>query len=278
MRGLNKLFIFLVLFLLLGESYSQQPESDPSAISQYTFQTLPSGLQFVIQDEGKGRKIIPGDLLEIHLKGTLPDGSVFASTYKKNKKLKIIAGVGRMIPGLDEGILYLKEGSKAVFRITSELGYGEAGLGNKVPAGSDLLMEIKVVKILPNKYPVTPFKVGDTDTLITKHGIRYITVVQSKAGRPLKKDEVFVNYIGYLPDGRIFDTSIPNKEPFKFDLGDPEIIKGWNEGIALMHVGEKFRFLIPWKLAYGKKGYPPKIPPKTNLIFDIELVEIKKAR
>ena len=278
MQSLNKLFIFLVLFLLLGESYSQQPGSDPSAISQHTFQTLPSGLQFVIKDKGKGREIIPGDLLEIHLKGMLPDGSVFASTYKKNKKLKIVAGVGRMISGLDEGILYLKEGSKAVFRIPSGLGYGEAGLGNKVPAGSDLIMEIKVVQILPNKYPVTPFDIGNTDTIITKHGIRYITVVQTKDEGPSKKDEVFVNYIGYLPDGRIFDTSIPNKEPFRFELGDPEVIKGWNEGIALMHVGDKFRFLIPWKLGYGKKGYPPKIPPKTDLIFDIELVEIKKAR
>ena len=276
MRCFLRLLFFLIFFLFAGETYSQQKESDPSAISQYIFQTLPSGLQFVIQEEGKGRKIIPGDLLEIHLKGMLPDGSVFASTYKKNKKLRLVAGVGRMIPGMDEGILFLREGSKAVFQIPSKLGYGEAGLGNRVPAGSDLLMEIKVVQILPNKYPVTPYEVGDTDTLISKHGIRYIPIVRTKAGKPAKKDEVLVNYIGYLPNGRIFDTSIPNKEPFEFELGDPEIIKGWNEGIALMRVGEKFRFLIPWKLAYGKKGYPPKIPPKTDLVFDIELVEIKK--
>ena len=274
MRCLFKLLLFLVIFLFTDNSYSQQKENEPSAISQYDFQSLTSGLQYVIQEEGKGRKVIPGDLLEIHLKGMLPDASIFASTYKENKTIRVVAGVGRMIPGLDEGILYLNEGSKAIFRITSKLGYGEAGLGSKVPPGSDLLMEIKVVQILPNKYPVTPFDVGNKDTLVTKHGIRYIPVVRTKAEMPNNKDAVFVNYIGYLPDGRIFDTSIPNKEAFEFKLGDPEIIKGWNVGIALMRVGEKFRFLIPWKLAYGKKGYPPKIPPKTDLVFDIELVEV----
>ncbi|MCD6596662.1 MAG: FKBP-type peptidyl-prolyl cis-trans isomerase [Bacteroidales bacterium] len=276
MRFLFNLLLTLVLFFFTDESFSQQLENKSSAISQYNFKTLPSGLQFVIQEEGIGRKVIPGDLLEIHLKGTLPDASVFASTYKENKTLRLVAGVGRMIPGLDEGILYLKEGSKAVFKIPSNLGYGETGLGSRVPPGSDILMEIKVVQILPNKYPVTPFELGDADTLISK-GIPYIPVTRTKAAKPGKKDVVFVNYIAYLPDGRIFDTSIPNKEAFEFQLGDPEIIKGWNEGVALMRVGEKFRFLIPWKLAYGKKGYPPKIPPKTDLIFDIELVEISHA-
>jgi FKBP-type peptidyl-prolyl cis-trans isomerase len=232
-------------------------------------------LKLAVLQTGKGRKIVPGDKVEIHLKGMLPDGSVFASSYKNNKTILVLAGVGKLIPGLDEGILFMNEGSKVIFRIPSKQGYGEAGLTHMVPSGSELLMEVELIKILPGGIHVIPFDVKGKDTLVTKHGIRYIPVVKTSGTRPGKRSEVSVNYTGYLPGGRIFDTTIPEKKPFVFDLGDTQIIKGWNEGIALMKEGEKFRFIIPWKLAYGKKGLPPNIPSKTDLIFDIELVEIR---
>lgn len=265
----------LLITFLINASYIAFPQDRPAAISQYTFQKLPSGLQYAILQSGKGRKVVPGDRVEIHLKGMLPDGSIFASSYNNNKTIKITAGIGKLIPGLDEGILYLNNGSKAVFHIPSGLAYGEKGLGNMVPSGSDLFMEVKIIKILPGGIHVLPFDAQGKDPLVTKHGIQYIRVLQTTGAKPGKKSEVSVNYTGYLPGGRIFDTTIPDNEPFVFELGDPQIIKGWNEGIALMREGEKFRFIIPWKLAYGKKGLPPNIPPKTDLIFDIELVEVK---
>ncbi len=272
MKRINKLLslTFLILFAVLSVA-----QEKPEAVSQYTFQSLPSGLQFTLIHTGTGPRVVPGDKLEIHLKGILPDGSIFASSYKNKKTLRVTAGVGKLIPGLDEGILYLNAGSKALFRIPPELGYGEAGLGNMVPPGSEILMEVELIKILPGGVHVIPFDVTGKDTLTTKHGVQYIQVVNTSGTRPGKKSEISVNYTGYLPGGRIFDTTIPDKKPFVFKLGDPQIIKGWNEGIALMRKGEKFRFMVPWKLAYGKKGIPPNIPSKTDLIFDIELVEIR---
>jgi len=60
-----------------------------------------------------------------------------------------------------------------------------------------------------------------------------------------------------------------------FELGTGKVIKGWDEGIALMKVGDKFRLLIPYQLAYGEQGYPGAIPPKSNLIFDVDLLDVK---
>ena len=82
-------------------------------------------------------------------------------------------------------------------------------------------------------------------------------------------------YTGKLTDGTVFDsTSKRNNEPFSFNLGMGEVIKGWDEGVLGMKVGEKRTLTIPYELAYGEAGYGP-IPPKATLIFDIELVSFK---
>jgi FKBP-type peptidyl-prolyl cis-trans isomerase len=89
-------------------------------------------------------------------------------------------------------------------------------------------------------------------------------------------DTVAVNYIGALPDGKIFDSSYSRNEPFPFTIGAGRVIKGWDEGVAGMRVGGKRRLIIPPHLAYGKEGAGDVIPPNTTLIFEIELVGIQK--
>jgi FKBP-type peptidyl-prolyl cis-trans isomerase len=85
---------------------------------------------------------------------------------------------------------------------------------------------------------------------------------------------VKVRYVGTLPDGKVFDQTAA--DPVEFRLG--QVIEGWNEGVRLMTVGSKYRFVIPSDLAYGDKGTPDgTIPPKTTLTFEIELVEVKEA-
>jgi FKBP-type peptidyl-prolyl cis-trans isomerase len=82
-----------------------------------------------------------------------------------------------------------------------------------------------------------------------------------------------VHYTGWLEDGTKFDSSLDRGEPFTFSIGQG-VIAGWSEGVALMTVGSKYRFTIPWKLAYGAQGRGAVIPPKANLIFEIELLRI----
>jgi len=81
-----------------------------------------------------------------------------------------------------------------------------------------------------------------------------------------------IKYTGYLTDGTVFDSNVESGDPFSFPYGAHQVINGWDTGFAGMHVGGKRRLFIPFQLAYGANGRPPKIPPKSMLVFDVELL------
>ncbi len=103
----------------------------------------------------------------------------------------------------------------------------------------------------------------------TASGIQYVVLKEGTGPSPKPTDTVKVNYTGWLLNGTQFDTG----QGIEFRLSG--VIKGWTEGVGLMKVGEKSKFVIPPELAYGKTGSPPKIPPNAPLVFEIELVGIK---
>jgi FKBP-type peptidyl-prolyl cis-trans isomerase FkpA len=91
---------------------------------------------------------------------------------------------------------------------------------------------------------------------------------------PKKGDTVTVHYTGWLTDGTKFDSSVDRNDPFAFVLGAGQVIRGWDEGVAKLKVGEKAKLTIPPEMAYGDEGYPGAIPPKATLIFEVELLSI----
>ncbi len=109
----------------------------------------------------------------------------------------------------------------------------------------------------------------------TDSGLRY-QLIQNGSGSAAKKgDLVSVHYEGSLDNGQVFDSSYSRKEPITFPLGQGQVIPGWDEGIALLKVGDKARFVIPSHLAYGSRGAGGVIPPNATLIFDVELMAVK---
>ncbi len=106
----------------------------------------------------------------------------------------------------------------------------------------------------------------------TMYSLKYI---DTKIGTgPLAEPRKYytVNYTGYFPDGTKFDSSLDRKEPFTFPYGAHRVIIGWDTGFEGMHVGGKRRLFVPYQLAYGPLGNPPRMPAKANLIFDVELI------
>lgn len=109
----------------------------------------------------------------------------------------------------------------------------------------------------------------------TSSGLRYKIEEKGNGPKAEKGNTVSVHYKGMLPDGTVFDSSYTRNKPIDFALGKGQVISGWDEGVQLLNVGDKARFVIPSDLAYGERGAGGVIPPNATLIFDVELVAVK---
>jgi len=108
----------------------------------------------------------------------------------------------------------------------------------------------------------------------TSSGLRYKIIQKGNGAQAEPKNKVKVHYEGSLENGQVFDSSFQRKEPIEFTLGIGQVIPGWDEGISLLKVGDKARFVIPSELGYGSRGAGGVIPPNATLIFDVELVSV----
>ena len=103
-------------------------------------------------------------------------------------------------------------------------------------------------------------------------GLQYQVLKEGNGKKPSAKDSVKCHYEGFLIDGTVFDSSVQHGEPAVFGL--QQVIAGWTEGLQLMQEGAKYRFFIPYRLAYGEGGAGQLIPPFAALIFDVELIQV----
>ncbi len=235
--------------------------------------STPSGLKYKLLEMGSGKKVTAGDMVTVHYTGTLPDGTKFDSSKDRNQPFSFKVGGQQVIAGWDEGLQLLQVGDKAILTIPAALGYGERAMG-KIPANSTLIFEIEVID---SKAPVVavPFNIEGKEVLTTPSGLKYVYIEKGNGPKAEAGKTVDVHYTGYLMDGRKFDSSVERGDPISFPLGQGMVIKGWEEGIALMKVGDKMRLIIPSELAYGPNGAGGVIPPNATLLFDVELVGVK---
>lgn len=115
-----------------------------------------------------------------------------------------------------------------------------------------------------------------TGVKTTTSGLQYEIIKEGTGEKPIAADTAICNYAGKLIDGTEFDNSYTRGEPLTIPVD--AVIKGWTEGLQLMNKGSKYKFYIPYDLAYGLRGAPPTIPGGAALIFEVELLDIKKAK
>ena len=104
-------------------------------------------------------------------------------------------------------------------------------------------------------------------------GLQYQVLKEGNGKKPSATDQVVCHYEGTLIDGTVFDSSYKRNEPATFGLN--QVIAGWTEGVQLMSEGAKYRFFIPYNLAYGERAAGAQIPPFAALVFDVELIQVK---
>ncbi len=250
-----------------------------------------NGLQYTDDTVGTGRQSEMGDLVSIRFsawmvkdttenlfkdwsKDTSRAKQLIGSTDRTGKPYKFLLKEGYFIKGSTEGIAGMKVGGTRTILIPSELAYGKRGIG-PIPPNTKLKVLVTLVDtkkpVIANLWNVDPSKFKTT-----KDGLKYAIIQEGTGAKADSGDLVTVNYSGYLAkDSTKFDSSVERDEPFTFKLGSRMVIPAWDEGIALLNKGAKARLIVPPALGYGNR--PSRIiPPNSTLIFDIEVVDIRK--
>jgi peptidylprolyl isomerase len=233
-----------------------------------------SGLEYTITQKGQGKKPLLGDKVVVHYTGRLTNDTVFDSSLKRGQPFTFKLGAGQVIQGWDEAFQLLEVGDKATIKFGPELGYGSQNVGT-IPANSTLIFDVELLDIIEG---LRPWEAEKMDTITTASGLKYIHFLHNPNGKKAERgSKVIVHYTGFFKDGKIFDSSVERGQPISVKVGMGQVIQGWDEGLALLHKGEKAKFIIPYQLAYGEQGRPPVIPEKSDLIFDVELLDVQEA-
>ena len=250
-----------------------------------TAQKQPSGLYFLpVTTNPNAVKAARGTMVSVLYTAHLMDaaGTVFdASSRHGNVPLTFTVGSGQLIPGFDEGISLMHIGDKAELLMPSRLAYGSSTANNAIPANSVIRFEVEVVDyaVVDDKL-ITNYLSAKSITTAQKQpsGLYFLPITTNPtAVRATTGTTVSVLYTGHLLDaaGTVFDASSQhNNAPITFVLGRNQVIAGFEQGIALMHKGDRAELLLPSALAYGPKG-ASSIGPNTVLRFEVELVDVK---
>jgi FKBP-type peptidyl-prolyl cis-trans isomerase len=141
-------------------------------------------------------------------------------------------------------------------------GMGDGGEGQESAAASS-----------PSGAAAPPASGGNVTT--TASGLKYEDLVAGTGASPKAGQTCSVHYTGWLTNGSKFDSSRDRGQPFTFPIGQGAVIKGWDEGVMGMKVGGKRKLMVPPALAYGADGFPPVIPPNSELVFEVELLGVQ---
>ncbi len=263
----NSLLIFNVEIIKVNKTPKPYDLAEESEIM-----TIEDSLRYSIIEKGSGKELEYGMKVRIHYMGFLEDLTLFDSSYQREEPIEFVLGEGIVIKGWDLGIEKLRVGDKARFWIPHTYAYGIKGRG-PIPPATDLIFDVEVLAAF-EKPEAKPFNVATADTIVTLSGLKYLVVEKGNGQKPEDGQIVELHYSGYLADGTLFDSSVERGQTLKFVMGAGQVIEGWEQGVALMAKGARYRLIVPADLAYGSQGIGP-IPPDATLIFDVEVINIE---
>lgn len=209
---------------------------------------------------GKGPKAAKGDIVIVRYTGKLMNGSQFDSNMKADKPpFALRLGDGQVIRGWEEGLIGIQVGGERKLIIPSSLGYGTQGAGDKIPPNSTLDFTVKCIDMV---------KKGE-ERIYDKTDIKLGSGKAAKA-----KSTVIVAYKATISGGLQFDEMKKDK-PLTFSLTDSQYLKAFRLGVVGMKEGGKRKIRIPPAIGFGEQGYPPTVPGKSVLYFEVELIKVK---
>jgi FKBP-type peptidyl-prolyl cis-trans isomerase FkpA len=281
----------IIIACLLFASFAQAQKAVKYSKSKTT------GLSYVMHKSNKGPKLKLDDVVTLNLKYSTSKDSLVFDSWKMGKPIQLKIAKASFKGDLMDGLTLLTVGDSASFLINADSLFTKT-FGAPRPAFIDsssfLSFTVKIIStttdaaLKAEELKLEKENAMKEDEVIAKYiaekqmtpsksssGLMYIisepgTGEQAQAGKTVK-----VHYTGRLLDGTKFDSSLDRNEPIEFKLGQGMVIKGWDEGIALLKVGGKALLIIPSNLAYGSRGAGGVIPPFSPLTFEVELVSVQ---
>ncbi|XP_008312025.1 peptidyl-prolyl cis-trans isomerase FKBP9 [Cynoglossus semilaevis] len=209
------------------------------------------------------RLVKDGDYVRYHYNATFVDGKTFDSSHQKGAAKVALMGEGRLIAGIDKGLQGMCVNERRTITIPPQMAYGSTGAGDVVPPDATLVFDI-VLLDLWNK----------ADLVATKT----ISTPQDCKRSVMRTDFVRYHFNGTLLDGTVFESSYIRKQTQNSLVGEGWLIKGMDEGLLGMCVGEIRNIVIPPFKAYGEKGSGTEIPPQATLVYNVLLVDIHNPK
>lgn len=252
-----------------------------------------SGIYIIPIEKGKGRCPEKGEKVELDFEASLLNGQQIGSTFGSDEKFSFVLGEGYVIPGWEKIVPKMHLGERVKAIIPCEMAYGEHSVQG-IPSYANLVYDIKLLKIttveeqqrqaeLAVKKQRDDSEKAFWDYLIehkignhTETGLYYDKFVMREGEVPQKGMTARITFDAKYLDGTPLGSSEQLGGHYDVVLGQGAVLRGLEEGIGLMRVGEKARFVLPYTLAYGEKPYG-NIPAFSNLVFDVELLELLPA-
>ena len=269
---------------------SRNALADYLQANNITVEPEPSGVYIIPIEKGKGQCPQKGDKVELDFSATLLNGQSVGSTLDSPDKFSFVLGEGYTIQGWEEIVPKMHLGERVKAIIPFDLAYGDHSVGS-IPSYANLVYDIKLLKITPaavlkaekeqamlalkaeNEAAFYKYLKANDITEYTESRLFLKKLVTTEGAQPQVGQKVRIKYKAYFLDGTPLGDSDQLGDYYEIVIGEGRVLKGLEDGVSVMRVGEKARLVIPYTLAYGAQEYK-NIPPYSNLVFDVDLLEV----